>query len=133
MLEVRILYTFLKLVYDPYWDGTAATMDLLVHQAVRLGKDIKALQRELVEDPDKYLEGRKRLQEGAWSVEQVVKEIFDLSGNFKEYLYSLAKHPIESIHSHLQGPKTHPDLAGCTFRPQVNALSAKIDAKSATA
>lgn len=48
---MRILYTFLKLVYDPYWDGTTQSMDNLILDAMRLVKDIRNLQRELVTDP----------------------------------------------------------------------------------
>lgn len=40
-LEVRILYTFLKLVYDPYHDGSQEKFDILLQEASRLVKDIK--------------------------------------------------------------------------------------------
>lgn len=41
LLEVRILYTFLKLVYDPYYDGNSESMETLISEATRLAKDIK--------------------------------------------------------------------------------------------
>ena len=45
-IEGRVLYIFLKLVYDPYWDGQPETMDQLIAEANKLINDIKALQRE---------------------------------------------------------------------------------------
>jgi|LauGreDrversion4_2_1035121.scaffolds.fasta_scaffold200904_2 hypothetical protein len=49
-IEVRILYTFLKLVYDPYNDGTAESLSALAGETSRLLEDIKKLQLELVPD-----------------------------------------------------------------------------------
>jgi hypothetical protein len=68
VLEVRILYTFLKLVYDPYYDGSSEQMESLITEATTLAKDIKQLQRELVQDPESYIKG-KELLENAWTVE----------------------------------------------------------------
>jgi len=42
-LEVRILYTFLKLVYDPYNDGSQEKLDHLIEEATKLVKEIKQL------------------------------------------------------------------------------------------
>lgn len=57
-LEVRILYTFLKLVYDPYNDGSQEKLNQLVEEATKLVKDIKQLQRELVQDPESYVQSK---------------------------------------------------------------------------
>ena len=46
MVEGRILYVFLKLVYDPYWDGLQETLHLLSLEAEKLCKEIKQLQLE---------------------------------------------------------------------------------------
>jgi len=123
-LEVRILYTFLKLVYDPYFDGTPESMDSLVEEATRLAKDIKDLQSELVADPAAHFKAEHRL-EGAWSVKDIIKELFDLSGNFKDYLHGLVKIPSE--HKRLTN---HPEMNECTFKPSVNSLSVKLDQKA---
>lgn len=42
-IEVRILYTFLKLVYDPYNDGTPESISALAEETTRLLQDIKKL------------------------------------------------------------------------------------------
>jgi hypothetical protein len=70
-------------------------MASLVAQASRLTKDIKTLQRELASDPEAYLQSKKRI-ENNWSVETIVKEMFDLSGNFKDYLHGLVKPPSDN-------------------------------------
>lgn len=57
-LEVRILYTFLKLVYDPYNDGSQEKLNQLIEEATKLVKDIKQLQRELVQDPESYVQSK---------------------------------------------------------------------------
>jgi len=57
-LEVRILYTFLKLVYDPYNDGSQEKLNQMVEEATKLVKDIKQLQRELVQDPESYVQSK---------------------------------------------------------------------------
>lgn len=57
-LEVRILYTFLKLVYDPYNDGSKEKLNQLIEEATKLVKDIKQLQRELVQDPESYVQSK---------------------------------------------------------------------------
>jgi len=58
LLEVRFLYTFLKLVYDPYNDGCQEKFNQLVEEATKLVKDIKQLQRELVQDPESYVKSK---------------------------------------------------------------------------
>jgi hypothetical protein len=59
-----------------------------------------------------------------------VKEIFNLSGNFKEYLYSFAKHPIETIVASAKGGLVeHPDLQECTFKPAIDSKSVRLDQK----
>ena len=45
-IEGRILYVFLKLVYDPYWDGTAESMNQLIEESETLVEEIKILQRD---------------------------------------------------------------------------------------
>jgi hypothetical protein len=35
-LEVRYIYTFLRLVYDPYWDGKKETLDAMIEEAESL-------------------------------------------------------------------------------------------------
>jgi hypothetical protein len=32
-IEGRIIYVFLKLVYDPYWDGTQESMNQMIEEA----------------------------------------------------------------------------------------------------
>lgn len=32
-VEGRVLYVFLKLVFDPYWDGLQETMNMLINEA----------------------------------------------------------------------------------------------------
>ena len=43
-------------------------MESLITEATILAKDIKQLQRELVQDPESYIKG-KELLENAWTVE----------------------------------------------------------------
>lgn len=45
-IEGRILYVFLKLVYDPYWDGLQETMQQMINEASKLVAEIKQLCRE---------------------------------------------------------------------------------------
>ena len=45
-IEGRVLYVFLKLVYDPYWDGSQESMSQLIDEASNLMEDIKLIQRE---------------------------------------------------------------------------------------
>ena len=40
-IEGRILYVFLKLVYDPYWDGLQETMAQMIDEACKLVNEIK--------------------------------------------------------------------------------------------
>jgi hypothetical protein len=56
--------------------------------------------------------------------------MFNLSGNFKEYLYSFAKHPIETIVASAKGGLVeHPDLQECTFKPAIDSKSVRLDQK----
>jgi hypothetical protein len=54
-----------------------------------------------------------------------VKEMFDLSGNFKDYLHGHVK-PLADTQS---TEPQHPELAECTFKPTINPLSVIIDQK----
>lgn len=76
-------------------------------------------------DPEQHLQAKDRLESGAWSVRDIVKEFFELSGNFKDYLHGLVK--ISTSHTRAVGQR---DLIECTFQPKVNALSAKIDQRA---
>lgn len=44
-IEGRVLYVFLKLAYDPYWDGTQDSMNELIMETKSLCEDIKVLQK----------------------------------------------------------------------------------------
>ena len=45
-IEGRILYIFLKLVYDPYWDGLQQTLNQLILEAEKLVEEVKQLCKE---------------------------------------------------------------------------------------
>jgi hypothetical protein len=54
--------------------------------------------------------------------------MFSLSGNFKEYLYSFAKHPIETIVANSKGGQPeHPEMQECTFKPVIDSKSVRLD------
>ena len=91
-IEVRILKTFLNLVFDPYWDGKNESMDSLIKETERLADDIKMIQAELVADPDSQLKAEDII-ESTWSVRDIVKEFYDISGNFKDYIHGSVKLP----------------------------------------
>jgi hypothetical protein len=42
-IEVRIFKTFIKLIFDPYWDGKNESMDSLIEETERLADDIKMI------------------------------------------------------------------------------------------
>lgn len=44
-IEGRVLYVFLKLAYDPYWDGQQESLYELIEAAAAFFEDVKALQR----------------------------------------------------------------------------------------
>ena len=45
-IEGRILYIFLKLVYDPYWDVQQQTLNQLIQEAEKLVDEVKQLCKE---------------------------------------------------------------------------------------
>lgn len=120
-IEVRIFKTFIKLIFDPYWDGKNESMDSLIEETERLADDIKMIQGELVADPDSFVQAEDRI-ESTWSVRDIVKEFYDISGNFKDYLHSSVKLPSDK-----QNKIVNHQLVECTFKPTVNPTSVKID------
>lgn len=52
--------------------------------------------------------------------------MFELSGNFKEYLYGKLRSAFTEVS---QENRVHPDLAECTFKPAILTNSIKLDAK----
>ena len=80
-IEVRVVYTFLKLVYDPYNDGTPESMNQLTSETKRLLEDVKKLQFELVSDAT---DARDKL-DAHITVEDLIREFFYLSNNFIDY------------------------------------------------
>jgi hypothetical protein len=90
---VRVVYTFLKLVYDPYNDGTPASISLLISETKRLLEDVKKLQLELVPDA---IDARDKI-DGLITVEDLIKEFLDLSDNFIDYKRGLVSIPNKSV------------------------------------
>ena len=86
-IEVRIVFTFLKLVYDPYNDGTAESLQTLAAETSRLLEDIKKLQLELVPDAE---DAHNKLD---ITVEEFIKELFEISNNFIDYKRGLVVLP----------------------------------------
>ena len=43
-IEGRILYVFLKLAFDPYWDGSEESLQMLIAEVEKLVEEIKRLQ-----------------------------------------------------------------------------------------
>jgi hypothetical protein len=80
-IEVRVVYTFLKLVYDPYNDGTPKSMNQLTSETKRLLEDVKKLQFELVPDAT---DARDKI-DALITVEDLIREFFYLSNNFIDY------------------------------------------------
>ena len=88
-LEAKILYTFLKVVFDPYQDGSPESFSQLVSQTKRLLEDIKKLQLELVPDAVEAI----HKVDSVLSVEELLKELFELSNNFVDYKRGLVVIP----------------------------------------
>ena len=45
-IEGRVLYVFLKLVYDPYWDGQQESMNELINATTSFLEDVRVLQEQ---------------------------------------------------------------------------------------
>ena len=45
-IEGRVLYVFLKLAYDPFWDGQQESMDELIEATTAFLDDVQALQTQ---------------------------------------------------------------------------------------
>ena len=88
-LEAKILYTFLKVVFDPYQDGSPESFSQLVFETKRLLEDIKKLQLELVPDAVEAI----HKVDSVLSVEELLKELFELSNNFVDYKRGLVVIP----------------------------------------
>ena len=105
-IEGRILYIFLKLVYDPYWDGQQQTLNQLIQEAEKLVDEVKQLCKEQqanmiggvsMSNIDPNISGdqndvRNEI-EGLWSVNDLVKEFYSLSDKFVDYKRGLVKLP----------------------------------------
>ena len=105
-IEGRILYIFLKLVYDPYWDGQQQTLNQLIQEAEKLVGEVKQLCKEQqanmiggvsMSNIDPNISGdqndvRNEI-EGLWSVNDLVKEFYSLSDKFVDYKRGLVKLP----------------------------------------
>lgn len=99
-IEGRVLYVFLKLAYDPYWDGTQDSMNELICECKSLCEDIKVLQKtqnlpqlnDTTNDESELLEVRNQL-DGMWSVDELVKELFSLADKFIHYKHGLVQVP----------------------------------------
>ena len=97
-IEGRVLYVFLKLAYDPYWDGQQESLYELIEAAAAFFEDVKALQRqheigletaadeeeEDLADPDDSMnrihrpracEIREQI-DGLWTPEELIQEMF---------------------------------------------------------
>ena len=133
-IEGRIIYVFLKLVYDPYWDGTQESMNQMIEEAKQLILDVKALQREqelacslktndsitcndLVEVKDQI--------EGVWEVDDVIREMYSLSDRFIDYKYGMVQLP-----SNKQYYKNLQENKELTFKPRINKISQEIEKRN---
>lgn len=106
-IEGRVLYVFLKLVYDPYWDGQQESMNELINATTSFLEDVRVLQeqREFPNDitlDETDYEGnlnnsisQKTKQnrpipaheqiDGLWNVEELIQEMYSLADKFTDY------------------------------------------------
>ena len=82
------------------------------------------MEEDLNPDPAKTNDMRDKL-DSIWSAEDICREMVDLSGKFRDYRIGSVKIPTQ-----LQQKKkraTKPAQTECTFQPQINEESQRID------
>lgn len=121
-IELPILLGFLKVVFDPYFDGSDSQFQQLVADAGRVVDDIKRLEMELDADMDFDTLEEQQRNEGIWLVTELLSELLLLSDNFLQYKRGFVAVPSMKFREVMLS-----QLAECTFHPKVALQSTLMD------
>jgi hypothetical protein len=113
-VECRILFTLLKVIYDPYTDGSDTAFNYLVDDTGRLINDIKRLELELEPQMDFDTLQVMQQREGIWHAADLIRELVHLTNNFQEYKHGQVKLPSMKYRDIMMQK-----MKECTFHPKI--------------